>query len=271
MLKKYIINNASEGYPQRVINYPIEQAQINAFARKGYCLLPSSFTPNQVDSFKQALNEVLIREESIEDKHYPKAEDSFYIRSLLEKDDLFANVYKKQEIISIARIMLGPQIRLDNIDARYSLPGSGTAVGWHIHLRVIPSPTPAFFCYPHQIHCLLYLDDVGVEEGALCVLPGSHNNHELKIESGNLDKLDGQETIYPVAGDCLLMHGNLWHRTNLPTGNSGFRRLLLFGFLPSWLRAEQQGVIHNNGYFSQRLASEADPIERELLGEFYWS
>jgi ectoine hydroxylase-related dioxygenase (phytanoyl-CoA dioxygenase family) len=157
-----------------------------------------------------------------------------YIRYLMDKSAVFLRLYRLKETLSIARAALGPQVQFDQVDARIVPAGvANVRVPWHTHLRVIPRPLPPFFCYPHAIHCLLYLDSIDEHNGPLCVLPGSHKKlNEIYDEGGYEDK-SGQVLPLIEEGDCLLIHGNLWHRTLPSKDTAGTRRLIIFGYMAS--------------------------------------
>lgn len=148
------------------------------------------------------------------------------------------------------------------------MPGLG--VKWHIHHRVIPNPLPAFFCYPHAIHGLLYLDSVDTDSGPICILPGSHLKHNLNVDSKSNFDIEGQLIIPVKAGTCLLMHANLWHKTMPTTDMATKRRVILFGYTPSWIKSDITRGAKTGLNFIDKLRNNSNNETRELLGEFYW-
>ena len=50
-----------------------------------------------------------------------------------------------------------------------------TQTPWHQHLKVISNPLPPWFSQPHRIDCLIHLDGLNEETGAVAVVPESHN------------------------------------------------------------------------------------------------
>jgi ectoine hydroxylase-related dioxygenase (phytanoyl-CoA dioxygenase family) len=127
---------------------------------------------------------------------------------------------------------------------------------------------PPLFCYPHQIHGLIYLDPVGAAEGELCVLPGSHRDPALDLPGDSSDQ-PGQLRLAFAAGDCILMHGNLWHRTTPTSADCGPRRLVLFGFSPAWIKTGVTRGVPAEHPLTADLDRD-DPELAELLGEFHW-
>ena len=82
--------------------------------------------------------------------------------------------------------------------------------------------------------------------------------------------MPGQILLYPRAGDCVVAHANLWHRTDPDHGRCGRRRLVLFGYEPSWSKsAVARGVKPDEPLTAPMRLSAHEPL-RELLDEWNW-
>jgi len=267
---KFVINDQVSGYPTRTIETTASRGELDDLIRYGFVVRRNLIGLPLAAELGEAVLRLGQSEENQPGAEY-LAGKSIYIRGLLDKDRVFHQLLRFEPVLSIARSLLGPQVWVD-LEARMNYAGSaGVAVPWHGHLPVVPDPLPAFFCYPHQIHCLIYLDRVTKLEGALCLLPGSHTKADVRIPLGDESDQDGQVELFFEAGDAVLIHGNLWHRTAPSSSEAGFRRLLLLGYVPSWIRSDigQHGVKAANSLTSQ-LAQTSDAELRELLGEFHW-
>jgi len=268
----FSINNAQAGYPCRTVAPVLTAAEALSFVQDGFIVRTGLFDPATLSGFRAALDEVAAREASLVDPMYKGHRDSLYLRWLLTKDRRFFPFNRHPELIAIARAMLGPQIKIDDADARITFPDAEDGTGWHIHLRCVPDPLPPFLCQPHAIHSLLYLDDIGEKEGALCVLPGSHRDLLRCVPDDSREDLPGQALLHPNAGDVVLIHANLWHRAVESRRGGGKRRLLLGAFTPSWLRDDY--AVGSRGDIDWRAEYRADcswPDMAELLGDFTWA
>ena len=253
---------------QRQVEVIATQDEISHLVNNGYLLLNDIFDNESLKNLNSALSRVCAAEVD-----HPKTEHlhgvGHYIRYLLDKDEAFHSMLTMERPMSISRAVLGPQIYID-VEARIvpaGVPDMG--LSWHIHQRVVPDPLPPFFCYPHAIHGLLYLEDVDYATGPICIIPGSHlKPHLMKIRSTG--DVEGQVVLPVKAGTCLLMHANLWHRTLPSTRDALQRRLILFAYSPSWLKADVgHGVIPENP-LRENLRKNGNAELRELLGEFCW-
>ena len=243
--------------------------EIRQLVEQGYLIRPALFPENLLEAMRTAVNR--ISSEELDTSGTELIPDNgHYIRCLMDKDPVFVEVLENQVTLSIARAVLGPQVWFD-IEARVAFAGkAGQRVPWHIHHRVIPNPLPPFFSYPHAIHCLLYLDDVQSEMGPICILPGSHQWPHYAVPADDTQARPGEIPLETKAGDCLIMHANLWHRTLPSQEGCGVRRLLLFGYTPSWIKSDVARGIKPEQVITDALRKTGDSETRELLGEFYW-
>lgn len=265
----YTINNNKLADPRRTVRVHASHEEIDTLVTQGFLLRSGMFPDESLDRMRAAVD----RLEAVERDH-PLGEhipgNGFYLRYLRDKDEVFRDLMFFEPPLSIARAVLGPQVWFD-VDARIAYEGqAGKLVPWHIHKRVVPKPLPPFFSYPHGIHCLLYLDSVGEAEGALVVLPGSHHDYELSLPDGDTRDMPDQQMLYPQAGDCLIMHSNLWHRTVPTAAHCKRRRLVLFGYEPSWSKSSvARGVLPENPLTAE-LRERDDQELVELLDRWTW-
>lgn len=263
---RYRIRNTYElKNPHRRYSTPLHQHEIDAMARDGFLVRERHFAPDHVACLKAALDVIAARErggQTIDGKDF----GGLFLRHLMDKDPAFLELLRFPLGVSLARALLGPQIQLRGLSARISFPDEkNQETEWHFHQRLIPEPVPAFFSRPQTIDCLLYLDETNDANGPVCLMPGSHQWTTSDLERGDTLDKPGQLVLRLPAGSCLFMHGSLWHRA-LPTRPDGtVRRVLIFGYGPTWMKASIYGEKPKDGLTSA-LLKDADEETRELLG-----
>jgi ectoine hydroxylase-related dioxygenase (phytanoyl-CoA dioxygenase family) len=264
----FVINDQSANYPVRTVRTTAAHDDVAALEQNGYTVVRGLVPAAGVAALAGAVSGMAEAE-----SRHPSSEfypgHNIYLRSLLDKDAVFHSLLHLEPVLSMARLLLGPQVWID-LDARMTFSATaGIAVPWHIHIPVIPRPRPAFFCYPHQIHCLIYLDPVGEDEGPLCLLPASHTQ-DLTIPLNDNSDREGQVELKFAPGDAIVMHGNLWHRVRKTTAKAGLRRLLLLGYVPSWVKGDVARGVRAERPMTRDLMRNADAETAELLGTFSW-
>lgn len=268
---EYRILDSKRGLPKRKITVDATPSEIYHLVEKGFLIRPGLLSQSGVRRLRRALCEVLANEKRRRRVSLDTCFGSSYVRHLLDKHPAFVSLFRLRSPVSIARAVLGPQVKFDEITARVTdLQSQPSFSPWHIHLRVVPIPIPAFFTYPHGIDCLLYLDDIDEESGPLCVLPGSHYRKTEVYPVGDMSPKRGQRILHLNAGDCLMMHANLWHRSLPSIRNSGLRRLIIFGYLPSWVGGGERGSPKPRSDVLSELRRHRNAQTRELAGEFFW-
>jgi ectoine hydroxylase-related dioxygenase (phytanoyl-CoA dioxygenase family) len=268
---KYRVLDPRVGNPTRDIQVDCSAQEIGDLVRDGYIVREGWFSEQELLAMRVALDRIFVNEEDVPDERVDRYGGWRYFRHLMDKDPAFLNLLWFAPPRTISQAVLGPQVRFDQVDAKYGVPGVASQyVPWHFHHRVIPDPIPPFFSYPHAIHCLLYLDAIDASNGPLCVLPGSHRKvNDTYVQDQNAD-LEGQVILSLPAGACVMMHANLWHRVLPSRSDTDYRRVILFGYLPIWVTGAEKGGIKPNHSVTDELRISGDDATRALLGEFYW-
>jgi ectoine hydroxylase-related dioxygenase (phytanoyl-CoA dioxygenase family) len=253
--------------PYRQVEVHATPEEIARFVAEGYLVRERLFSPEQTGRLKQALDALAEEEFGAVEISRSRSFGGLFLRHLMDKKPEFLELFRYAPTLSVARAVLGPQVQVLPMTARISYPDQpNQETEWHFHQRVIPEPLPPFFCRPHVLDCLIYLDELNDANGALCVVPGSHNRtHEDIPADSKWSDLSGQVMLRLPAGSCVMVHGALWHRA-LPTTPQGtVRRLLILPYAASWLQLPSYGVRPENGLM-RPLYVNADQETRELLG-----
>lgn len=268
---QYRILDPKRGNPMRTIAVQASANEIKQLVREGFLIKRRLISASDVGRLRYALSEILNAKESQGRDPADECFGSPYLRHLVDKHSAFFSLFRLKTTLSIAQAVLGPQVKFEEITARVTdFAVQSPATPWHIHLRVVPDPLPPFFAYPHAIECLLYLDDIDEESGPLCVLPGSHRRMSEIYPVDDVADKPGQEVLSLEAGDCLVMHPNLWHRALPSVRNSGLRRLIIFGYFPSWVGGEERGSPRPEKDVLAEMRGHRNTLTRELAGEFFW-
>ncbi|MBT4141223.1 MAG: hypothetical protein HOE48_25160 [Candidatus Latescibacteria bacterium] len=241
--------------------------ELEHLARAGYLVRDGLFQGEALQKLQKALDHL---EENEHDrfKNDPSQERSWghIPRHLMDKDPVFLDLLKLPPVLSIARAMMGPLVRLRGLSARISYPGPVLhETPWHRHLRVICKPLPPWFSEPHALDALIYLDDLDEKTGAVSIVPGSHNWLDREPPNGSYEPVEGELEVRVKAGGAVLIHSNLWHR-GLPT-LAAKRRMLILSYTPTWLRRSPHGGPQPDEGLTQAVLDGDDEESHILLGK----
>ncbi|MDG1430450.1 MAG: phytanoyl-CoA dioxygenase family protein, partial [Paracoccaceae bacterium] len=90
------------------------------------------------------------------------------VQSPEEVSEVFANAMRNARVVDYCAELLGPNLRFHHGKVNSKLPGSATQVKWHQDFPFQPMTNDDL------ITCLLFVDEVTLENGPLEVLPGTH-------------------------------------------------------------------------------------------------
>lgn len=259
-----LVNNEGQER-ERSFDVWASQAEIEGFAKDGCLVREALIEGEPLEMLRRALDEV--EEAEFEEADGSRLRGRDWIpRHLFDKHADFHMLINYEPVLSLARAVLGPFVRIRQLAARISYPGQEVQfTRWHHHQPGMTEPVPPFFAFPHKLDCLIYLDELNEANGLLAVAPGTHLHTGEDLPLEEYGDLAGQREIRAPAGTCVVLHGNLWHRA-MPTGAEGSkRRVLILSYGPTWMRKSPFGDSPENGLM-KKVIEEADPETQELLG-----
>lgn len=138
------------------------------------------------------------------------------VQSPEEVSEVYANVMRNARTVDICAELIGPAIKFHHGKVNSKLPGSATKVKFHQDFTFQPMTNDDL------ITCLLFVDEVTLENGPLEVVPGSHRGplyslwHGGKFTGAVSDDVfkEHEDKIVKCtgkAGSVCLMHSSLLH------------------------------------------------------------
>jgi ectoine hydroxylase-related dioxygenase (phytanoyl-CoA dioxygenase family) len=215
-------------------------AQVEQYRELGYLVVPGVLDRDLLAEVRWALDAIVADAAKViehtdvydlEDSHSPQAPRVRRIKTPHKHFPFFADLTRSGRITAILAQFLGPDIRLHGSKLNMKSAGYGAPVEWH----------QDWAFYPHTNDDVLatgiYLDDCELENGPMCVVPGTHkgpvyDHHADGYFCGAMDpELDGVGYAKAVpltgtAGSMTIHHARLVHGSALNTSAKP-RRLLL--------------------------------------------
>jgi len=153
------------------------------------------------------------------------------VQSPEEVSSVFAHIMRTARTVDFCAELIGPSIRFHHGKVNSKLPGTATKVKWHQDFPFEPMTND------DMITCLLFLDDVTLDNGPLEVIPGTHKGpiyshwHNGQFTGAVADEVVAgrdDEIVKCVgkAGSVCLMHARLLHGS-APNLSEGPRTLYI--------------------------------------------
>jgi ectoine hydroxylase-related dioxygenase (phytanoyl-CoA dioxygenase family) len=210
----------------------LTQEQYDAFWRDGVLVVEDAVTPEQLAALRRTF-EAWVEDSRQHDQDYGETLDGRKrfdlqpghsaetpglrrVQSPEEVSDVFASVMRSARTVEIVGDLIGPNLRFHHGKVNSKLPGTATKVLFHQDFNFQPMTNDDI------ITCLLFIDEVTLENGPLEVVPGSHKGtlythwHGGRFTGAVADSVmeeQGDKVVPCIgkAGSVCLMHSSLLH------------------------------------------------------------
>ena len=221
--------------------------QVDAFWRDGVVVAEDAVTPEQLAALRAVfdgwVDESRAHAEDygetvdgrarfdLQPGHSPETPGLRRVQSPEEVSEVYAGVMREAATVDMVADLIGPNLRFHHGKVNSKLPGTATQVSFHQDFPFQPMSNDDI------ITCLLFLDDVTLENGPLEVVPGSHRGplyshwHGGRFTGAVAEEVTAEVAPKAVpctgkAGSVCLMHSSLLHGS-APNLSDGPRTLYI--------------------------------------------
>lgn len=219
----------------------LSSAQIEAYRENGYLVLETHLDAGILTDIRDEIARFEVEAKTmtrsndrldLEDTHTPETPRLRRIKLPHTISDVMRDLMYSDLILSPARDLIGPDLRLHTTKLNMKSAGYGAAVEWH----------QDYAFYPHTNDDILaigvLIDDMAPENGPLMVFPGSHKgpvyDHHVDgvfagamlPEENGLNTTDAVQLTGP-AGSISIHHGRIVHGSALNRSDRP-RRILFY-------------------------------------------
>jgi phytanoyl-CoA hydroxylase len=218
----------------------IKPQDVDFYNENGYLLVKGVFDSQEVEEMRNAIDSTLLRAASVKNDRNSAWQGDYIPEEELKKlvlkgfhdihyhDSAFTRALTHRNMAAVLSQLIGPNVQLHHSKMLVKPPEVGAAFPMH-------QDAPYFL---HENHTMtaasVHLDDADMENGCLCVIPGSHKEGLLKHVGRHY--LDHRQ--YPVsmgtpcpakAGDVLFFNYLTIHGSD-PNRSNRNRRNILFQY-----------------------------------------
>ena len=210
----------------------LTQQQKDAFWRDGVLIIEDAVTSEQLSDLRSEFESWVEESRSHADDygetldgrarfdlqpgHSAEVPGLRRVQSPEEVSEIYADVMRNSRMVDVCAELIGPSIRFHHGKVNSKLPGTATKVQFHQDFPFQPMTNDDL------ITCLLFVDEVTLENGPLEVVPGTHNGpiyshwHNGKFTGAVADEVfeEHKDNIVKCtgkAGSACLMHASLLH------------------------------------------------------------
>lgn len=188
--------------------------EMEFFLEHGYLHVPGVLDADQLTRYRSAFDRVWEREQPKVNQH-----------KLLKYRD-FIDLIEHPEILSRQQAVFGDQTQLLQYDLLRQGPRSDApARRWHRDFA-FPGDRPL------SVNSIVYMDDMTLERGPTCVVPGTHRGEAHPPPDRTHEHLPGEVEVTAAAGDVVFINGAVWHSGG--ANRSGRLRRGIFLYFGHW-------------------------------------
>ena len=115
-----------------------------------------------------------------------------------------------------------------------------------------------------MVRMVYFVQDVSCEQGAFCVVPGTHKSNMQSPYGNNPDEEPGMVGLEVAAGDAILFTENLRHG-GLTNRSEQTRKTLHVGYGPFWLMSQNTATMDEPQYLKEETLGRFDAAQRNLF------
>ncbi len=162
----------------------LSRQQIDKFWQDGVLLVPNAIDEPQlaklrsqvnawVDESRQHLDDYGVTIDGrprfdLQPGHNADAPALRRVQSPEEVSEVFADTMRNARTVDYCADLIGPNLRFHHGKVNSKMPGSATQIKWHQDFPFEPMTND------DMVTCLLFIDEVTLENGPLEILPGTH-------------------------------------------------------------------------------------------------
>ena len=165
------------GGPAASARRALTRAQVEHYHREGYLVVERVVTGSPLDELREVTDRFLERAREIDasddaldlapdhTREHPRVRR---IRNPDRHHPAYAAAVRRPAILDVVCDLLGPDVRFDHAKLNCKPPRGGVPIEWHQDWAFYPQTND------HMLALSLMLDDCGLDNGPLLVVPGSH-------------------------------------------------------------------------------------------------
>jgi ectoine hydroxylase-related dioxygenase (phytanoyl-CoA dioxygenase family) len=177
-------------------------------ADTGFTVLENYMGPELLHTMRDRVDQLLAEEGSAAGSEFKTEENARRLANLVDKGEVFREAISRPEMLALVESVLGAGFKLSSLNMRSANPNSASVQPFHVDMGRLPDAEGYSVC-----NCVWMLDDFTLENGALRVIPGSHNwGKKPQDELADPYAPHPEELLVTGrAGTVVVMNAHTWH------------------------------------------------------------
>src|SRR6202049_58962 len=184
------------------------ERQKRELAETGFTVLEDYMGASMLEAMRARVDQLLAEEGAAAGSEFKTEENARRLANLVDKGEVFREAIARPEMLALVESVLGENFKLSSLNVRSANPNSSSVQPLHVDMGRLPDSQGYSVC-----NGVWMLDDFTLENGALRVIPGSHNwgkkpQDELPDPYASHPK---ELLVTGRAGTVVVMNAHAWH------------------------------------------------------------
>jgi len=213
----------------------LNKAEKRQLDEKGYLVLANLMSDQVLEAFRARVEELFAEEGSAAGSEFKQEPNARRLANLVNKGHIFEQAIATPQVLACMEHVLGPALKLSSLNVRAADPMSDCAQPLHADSGAIKDDRGYWVC-----NSVWMLDDFTTENGAIRMVPGSHQWGQLPQDAlaDPVASHPDEVLLTGAAGTVVVMNGHMWHGAT--ANRSRGQRRAMHAFYTRWDKPQQQ-------------------------------
>ena len=225
--------------------------------REGYLVFADLMSRELLEALRARVEELLAEEGASAGSEFKQEPNARRLANLVNKGRIFEQAIRTPEVLACMAHVLGPEFKLSSLNFRAADPYSDCSQPLHADSGAVADERGYWVC-----NSVWMLDDFTAENGAIRMIPGSHQWRRLPQEAlaDPVAPHPDEVLLTGRAGTVVVMNAHMWHGAT--ANRTGGKRRAMHAFYTRRDKPQQQ---YQKKLLSATVQARLSPDLRKLL------
>lgn len=213
----------------------LSEAAKQQLDEQGYLVLASLMGGEMLASLRARVEELFVAEGTAAGSEFKQEPNARRLANLVNKGQIFERAIATPQVLACMEHVLGPAFKLSSLNVRAADPLSDCSQPLHADSGAVKDDRGYWVC-----NSVWMLDDFTTENGAIRMVPGSHQWGRLPQDAlaDPVAPHPDEVLLTGAAGTVVVMNAHMWHGAT--ANRSRGQRRAMHAFYTRWDKPQQQ-------------------------------
>ena len=235
----------------------LSEAEKRQLDDRGYLVLANLMDREMLATLRARVEELFAAEGAAAGSEFKQEPNARRLANLVNKGQIFEHAIATPQVLACMEHVLGPEFKLSSLNVRAADPLSDCAQPLHADSGAVKDDRGYWVC-----NSVWMLDDFTTENGAIRMVPGSHQWGRLPQDAlaDPVAPHPDEKLLTGTAGTVVVMNAHMWHGATANRSNGQRRAMHAF-----YTRRDKPQQQYQKKLLSAEVQAHLSPRLRKLL------